>query len=206
MNGKKELELDSLYELTDPIEVDAIRLRSRLPSDARERKIDFELLSQGRLEIQEPIQFDAAQGSIAEDVLWTQLIRPVCVSNRVTRILTGNAIRGWSTYPVEVYDKEGDLLPNYLGFAVTGAACAADYSLSSVIEKQPPSPRGRSYEVYRGLYFDVDEWDGSDMFWVGGVRVVVQKVRELFEQEGVKNVRFTPLAEREIRIRHVKRD
>jgi hypothetical protein len=41
------------------------------------------------------------------------------------------------------------------------------------------------------------------MFWVGGVRVVVDRVRMIFEQKKASNVSFTPLTEREIRVRYV---
>ena len=43
-------------------------------------------------------------------------------------------------------------------------------------------------------------------FGWGGVRVVVSKVRVLLEQNRIKNVGFTPLAEREVRVRYVRRD
>ena len=42
------------------------------------------------------------------------------------------------------------------------------------------------------------------MFWVGGVRVVVDKVKTVLEKSGIENVAFTPLPEREIRVRHVR--
>ena len=152
-----------------------------------------------------PIQFDAAQGENAEDVLWTQLVWPVCVSGRLIRLLKRDEVSGWSTYKVEIFDPKGKQLPDYHGFAVTGAECNGDYSRSAVVTKPPPAPRGRSYDVYKGLYFDEDQWDGSDMFWVDGVRVVVDRVKSLFEQHKVANVRFTPLTEREIRVRHVRK-
>ena len=121
------------------------------------------------------------------------------------RILREGKVSGWSRYPVEVFDQVGRLQSGYHGLAVTGAVCKADYGRSSVVTKPPQTPRGRSYDVYRGLYFEMDQWDGSDMFWVDGVRVVVRRVRGLFEMNGIKNVRITPLCEREIRVRYVHR-
>ena len=187
------------------MEVGPFRLTSRLPGEAKTDGVDVKLLSRGKSRVQKPIQFDAAQGSDATDFLWTQLVTPVCVSERVIRILKENEVSGWSTYPVEIFDQEGNLCPFYHGLAVNGAVCEADYSRSAVVTKPPPAPRGRSYDVYKGLYFDEDQWDGSDMFWVGGARVVVDRVKSLFEQHKVANVRFTPLTEREIRVRHVRK-
>ena len=205
MTLARDLKYESLFVLSDPMAYEPFRLRSRLPGDAKVEGVDIHSLSRGESRLKKPIQFDAAQGSKATDILWTQLVTPVCVSKRAIRILSENQVSGWSTYPVEVFDPEGELQPDYHGLAVTGAVCEADYSRSAVITKPPPTPRGKSYDVYRGLYFDEDQRDGCDMFWVGGVRVVIEKVKRIFEQNGVDNVAFTPLPGREIRVRHVRR-
>ncbi len=206
MASSKLLKTETIFELSDPMAVEPFRLRSRLPGDAMAESVNVELLSRGKTKLKNPIQFDASQGLKATDFLWTQLVTPVCVAERVIRILKENEISGWSTYPVEVFDQEGKPQPNFHGLAVIGAVCEADYSRSAVVTKPPPAPRGRSYDVYKGLYFDENQWDGSDLFWVGGVRVVVDKVKRIFEQNKVENVRITPLAEREIRVRYVRKN
>lgn len=204
MSLSKKLDYSTLFELSDPMAIEPFRLRSRLPSDSSQGGLDLDRLSQGAIQVSDPIQFDVAQGSGICDFLWTQLVTPVCISKRVVRLLQKSDVSGWSTYPVEVIDDKGRLLADYHGLVVSGAICLADYTRSNVVTKPPPAPRGRSYDVYRGLYFDADEWDGSDMFWVGRVRVVVEKVKKIFEQNDVKNVCFTRLSEREIRVRHVQ--
>lgn len=204
MTSSGKLMYESLSLLADPMAAEPYRLRSRLPGDAEAQGLDLNALSRGESRTKRSIQFDAAQGSKATNILWTQLVTPVCVSGRVIRILSENEVSGWSTYPVEVFDPGGELLADYHGLVVTGGVCDADYSRSAVITKPPPAPRGKSYDVYKGLFFDEDQWDGSDMFWVGGVRVVVEKVKTVFEKSGIENVAFTPLPEREIRVRHVR--
>ncbi|MDE0431098.1 MAG: hypothetical protein OXH98_15150 [Caldilineaceae bacterium] len=204
MTSSGKLIYESLSLLADPMAAEPYRLRSRLPGDAEAQGVDLNALSRGESQTKGPIQFDAAQGSKATNILWTQLVTPVCVSGRVIRILSENEVSGWSTYPVEVFDPEGELLADYHGLVVTGGVCDADYSRSAVITKPPPAPRGKSYDVYKGLFFCEDQWDGSDMFWVGGVRVVVDKVKTVFEKSGIENVAFTPLPEREIRVGHVR--
>lgn len=206
MSSNLNLNLQSIFELGDPMAVEPYRLRSRLPGDTVAESVNVQLVSRGKSWLQEPLQFDAAQGTEASDFLWTQLLDPVCVSERVVHILRENKVSGWSLYPVEVFDKDGDLLPNYHGIAVTGTECEANYGRSAVVTKPPPTPYGRSYDVYQGLFFNEEDWDGSDMFWVGGVRVVVEKVKELLEVNKVKNVLFTPLSQREVRVRYVRRD
>ena len=108
-----------------------------------------------------------------------------------------NGITGWSTYPVEVYDRKGSLMPGYHGFAITGGSCDQDYDRSLMIEKMRPSGEKKG-KYFKGVYFDESQWDGSDMFWVGGRRgksIVVDKVFRLFRKYKIQNVQFTPLAD-----------
>ncbi len=123
MTSARNLTYESLLMVSDPMAVEPYRLRSRLPGDARVNVVDMSALSRGKSQLEDPIQFDVAQGSKATDVLWTQLVTPVCVSELVIRLLSEYEISGWSTYPVEVFDPAGNLLLNYRGLAVTGAVC-----------------------------------------------------------------------------------
>lgn len=163
------------------------------------------MVAQGKSKFTTPVQFDAAHGETAEDILWTQLVRAVCVSGRLIELLNENEISGWAIYPVEVYDLNGVSVPDYYGFAITGPVYEADYSRSTVFVKPSPVPRGKSSETYKGLYFDESQWTSSDMFWVDGVQVVVEKVVRLFKEHNIGNVRFTLLTERETPVRYVRR-
>ena len=104
MTSSGKLMYESLFLLADPMAAEPYRLRSRLPGDAEAQGVDLNALSRGESQTKRPIQFDAAQGSKATNILWTQLVTPVCVSGRVIRILSENEVSGWSTYPVEVFD------------------------------------------------------------------------------------------------------
>lgn len=158
-------------------------------------------LFRGKLrETEQPLRLYAYMGGQATDFLWTGLPPLVCVSERVVRLWREHKFTGWSVYPVEVYDRKGELLPDYLGFAVTGPSIKRDRSRSEIITKPPPTPTGKSYQVYKGLYFDEKEWDGSDFFLVGGAIVVTQPVRDACRRAKISNVRFTPLTEVEISV------
>jgi hypothetical protein len=118
----------------------------------------------------------------------------------VVGLLAAQAITGWATYAVEVYDRKGHLLPGYHGFAITGPECRQDRSRSEIVSKPPPVPSGRGHQVYRGLFFDESQWDGSDLFWVEGMTVATQAVYSAFRKAKVSNARFTRLTEVEIRV------
>jgi hypothetical protein len=56
---------------------------------------------------------------------------------------------------------------------------------------------GEPYQVYKGLFFYEEDWDGSDIFRVSnfGGTVVTGKVDKIFKQAKVTNVKLTPLPE-----------
>ncbi len=193
------LDYSKFYNLTDPLATRPLRLSDEGYSEWLTREQAW-MLFRGNLELGHPLRLGAYQGGQATDFLWAGLVHIICISSRVVELLTEHRITGWATYPVEVYGREGEPLPGYHGFSVTGPECKRDRSRSQIIEKPPPSPRGQSYQVYKGLYFDESQWDGSDIFLVrpfGGI-VVTEKVYKLFKRNRVSNVRLIPLPKVEI--------
>ena len=194
-------DFNKFYEFEDPFATRPFRLRTA-PESKKLSVEDVYALAHGRLRLDSPIKLVASSGGQATDFLWSELPPLVCISSRVVDLLTTNDCTGWSTYPVEVYDRQGNLLPGYHGFVVTGPECRRDKSRSEIVEKPPPAPRGRSYKVYKGLYFDEHCWDGSDFFWVVpfGGRIISEKVYRLFRKHKVRNIELTPLLDVEIKV------
>lgn len=119
-------------------------------------------------------------------------------STKVYSLLGTGNITGWETYPVEVFDRNGTELPGYHGFSVIGKECRRDRSRSQKITKQAV-PGGEPFEVYKGLYFFEEDWDGSDIFLVqNNIIVVTERVCALFKKNKIANVAFVPLPEVEI--------
>ena len=186
-----------LYSFRDPLAKRPLRLEQ-----FGDDRLTFEQVKEfgsGAPLPQEPIRLRGYMGRQVMDVLWTGSLW-FCVSSRVIELLSEHGITGWSTFPVEVYDHQGEPLPGYHGFAITGPTCRRDKSRSQIVAKPPPVPQGEGFDVYRGLYFDENQWDGSDFFWVdrSGGRVVTERVYRLFKRNKISNVRFVPLPEVEI--------
>ena len=157
-------------------------------------------LAHGQFDPRMIMQFDANRGGQATDILWSTSLYPFFIANRLIMLLRENTITGWTTYPVELFDRKGERLDDYYGLAVTGPECDFDPNRSKIVAKPPPVPQGRGYQVHRGLYFDESQWDGSDMFWVRNVDIVVtERVFRLLKQHKIVNVRLTPLDEVEVR-------
>ena len=182
------LDYSKLYNVSESNATRPYRLDIREDSENLSRTERNELIH-GRFLLSKPLQFDAYRGGQAADFLWSTSLVLVGISSRVIDLLKSNKISGWSTYPVEIFDRKGGLLPGYYGFAVTGPICTLDRSRSEIVDKPAPVPTGRGYQVYRGLYFDESQWDGSDMFWVSnGATIVTEKVYQLFKKHKVTNI------------------
>lgn len=197
ISTSKSLDYRSFYTFREPWATRPFRLKDRETAHT----LKFEQtnrIARGVEKPPTPLQFDVYKGGEATDILWSQSIHLVCVSERVVVLLEENKITGWSTYPIEIFGQDGDLLPGYFGLAVTGAVCELDRSRSELIDMPSPVPGGKSYQVYRGLYFNENQWDGSDMFWINRAgKIVSDKVYRLFKQHKLTNVKFTPLDEDE---------
>lgn len=194
----RSVDYGKFYELSDPLANRPLRLED-YDSDWLTNE-QLQLLVRGALRPEQPLKLRGYMGRQVVDVLWTGRALLFCVSSRVIELLSEHGITGWSTFPVEVYDRQGGPLPGYHGFAITGPVCRRDKSRSQIVAKPPPVPEGEGREVYRGLYFDESQWDGSDFFWVdrSGGRVVTERVYRLFKRNKISNVRLVPLPEVEI--------
>jgi hypothetical protein len=197
MSTSPSLDHGELFELHDPLAKHPLRLTTEGYSDwlTGEQAIS---LSRGELELERPLQLGGYMGRQITDFLWSGLTPLVVVSLRVVELLENHGFVGWATYPVEIYDRQGERLADYSGFAVTGKAGKRDRNRSMLVTKPAPTPGGKPYQVFKGFYFDESQWDSSDIFLAGGLRVVIRAVQKAFKRARVTNVYFTPLADVEI--------
>ena len=72
MSSPISVDYSKLYRFDDPFATRPFRLRSRLPVGSLPGNRSH-LLAQGKFAFDEPIQFDAASGGHAADVLWSQM-------------------------------------------------------------------------------------------------------------------------------------
>ncbi|MHB1295628.1 MAG: hypothetical protein ACYC4R_11615 [Anaerolineae bacterium] len=194
----RAVDYQKLYSFTDPFARRPMRLE---PFDDEGLGKGYAWpLSDGTLHLAQPLKLRGYMGGQAADVLWTGLVVLFCVSSRVVDLLRAEGITGWDTFPVEVYDRRGEFLPGYHGFAITGPTCRRDKSRSTIVVKPPPVPGGNAWTAYHGLYFHEADWDGSDFFRVdkSGGEVVTERVYRLFKRHKIGNVRFVPLPKVEL--------
>lgn len=189
-----DVEFHQFYRMSDPLANRPLRLDI-------DSSVSGEMawqLSRGELMPDQPIRFTAAMGGQPAPILWTRFPPLVCIHQRVVEVLSEHNFTGRATYPVDVYGRKGEPIPDYHGFAVTGRGGKRDISRSKLITKPPPVEGGQPYQVYLGLYFHPEQWDGSDIFLVDNSCVVCETVVKAFKRAKISNVRFTPLPEDEL--------
>jgi hypothetical protein len=122
------------------------------------------------------------------------------LSDKVTNLLQEHQITGWKTYPAILYDKQGKEIEDYSIFSVTGRCGPIDWSKSKKFVKDPYVPGGSAADMLRGIYFDWDTWDGSDIFTAEGTlyTFVTQKIRDLLVKNKVTNILLNRITEIEM--------
>lgn len=196
------LSFDKIYELRDPLGNRALRLTWFDDCNWMTKQMAASLF---RGELSTPpqtLRLHGYMGGQPMDFLWAGMVSIVCISERVMEMLTTNHITGWSTYPVEVYDRKGNFLLDYHGFAITGRVGDRDRSRSEVIEVPVYPGSKKSRKVYKGFFFDESSWDGSDFCTIPGTyyRIVTQAVHDVFKRNKVNNVRLMRLTDVEISV------
>jgi hypothetical protein len=141
-----------------------------------------------------PLRLEWAEGSRLMDYTGTTATLPEVVSQRFVDVLRENGVTGWSTFPIELHGKSGELIEGYHGLAVTGRCGPLQLDRSLSMIRPAKSGRG-TVEVKVGLFFDASTWDGNDMFVPEDTAFVfvVGKVKRLLEKAKISNVTFTPL-------------
>lgn len=145
------------------------------------------------------LKFHHIMGRKPKDIIMATDAVLQIVSDRFLKILSENDVTGWSTFPVIVYDKNGNELTGYSGFSVVGRSGPIDDTKHRVEYRTSPFNPDYRYKVGIGLYFDIDTWDGSDIFTPqGGIIIVVERVKVLLENAKFKELIFTSINDYEI--------
>jgi hypothetical protein len=146
-----------VYQVGDPVSNRPFRVD--FPEEWIERKLQ---LTRGEVRPGGPLVLRHFMGaSQPRDVIWTGAAGVMIVHARVLDVLLDHRFTGWATYPVEVHGKRGDVFAEYHGLAFTGRCGPVQFWGESLFQKQFPA---MAVPYYRGLYFDVATWDGSDLF------------------------------------------
>ncbi len=180
------------FQLRDPLTNSPLRGTVHGTGDYRR----MEQAHRGRELPTEPIQVFADMGRDPRDFIWVSLV-PL-IHQRVVDALNAAGCTGWSTYPVTMHGRKGVVLPDYHGLVITGrcASITIDCDPARLVYRRLPNGW---CPAHKGLLVDAPTWDGSDLFCAAdgktGYLIVTPRLRELFRQLRITNVKFTPVEE-----------
>jgi hypothetical protein len=133
-------------------------------------------------------------GKKPRDVIVSTAVHFTILSERVVQMLKERGFTGWSTYPIDVYGKDGAYVARYHGLAVFGRCGPLDPTRTTrVLVEYPTGWLPRS----KGMYFDPVSWDGSDFFMTEdkGFVFVTEEVMRAFKKMKALHIEFTRLTE-----------
>lgn len=119
-------------------------------------------------------------------------------SDKIINILITNKVTGWKTYPCLFLDKNNKEIYGYSVFSVVGRCDCINLLESDVFERAMVK-NGRPAKMLSGLSFDINTWDGNDIFSPKGTMftIVTQKVRDVLIKEGLSNILLKDITEYE---------
>jgi len=145
-----------------------------------------------------PIVFKQEFGKKNEDLLDTGWPNLYLISDKLKSVLVDNNITGWKTFEVIVLDKKGSEIEGYHGLSIIGRCGPIDFDKSEIIHKQL-APNAPISTYYKGVSFDVEKWDQSDVFLSEkNFRILVSdKVAELVIKNKLTNINLINISEYE---------
>ena len=120
------------------------------------------------------------------------------------KILEENNLTGWKTFPIKLYDKNGNEISGYHGFSIIGHCNPINYEKSAIIEKRKV-PTGPICKFYKGMF--IDKWDETDFFTPEGTYeiFITKKAADILKKNKITNVQLENLTDSEIDAHHVKK-
>lgn len=133
-------------------------------------------------DIESPTIFKHKYGSRLKDIIHGGN-SILLMHDAVKQVFEENQFSGWGTFPIELIGKDNERIEGYHGLKVTGK-CGPPHSEL----KWMPTPVGELASNYVGLYFDPEQWDGSDIFSPEGTLfiIVTRRVKEALERKNLK--------------------
>jgi hypothetical protein len=179
------------YTITDRDNRGALILIPQIKSDIDKYKVFRNELIPGDV-----IDFFPNYGKKTYDLLFSGYTGLFLVSRFIYDLFTSNNISGWNSIPARIRGYETH---EYFLLTVKGRCSAIDYEKSETFIKAPFTPAGKPFEAKRGLFFDLNSWDGSDIFTPEKTTYifVTEKVKEILLKNRATNIIIENITEHE---------
>jgi hypothetical protein len=130
------------------------------------------------------------------DFVRTTYANPLLISDKVRTLLIENRVTGWKSWPCHIVGKHGENY-EYHFLGVSGQCGPIKHNVDSIVSRKSGLI---DVEYVRGMYFDLSEWDGSDICMPKrtGHRIVTKRVRDIFVKNKIKHCEMTDIREVEV--------
>jgi hypothetical protein len=183
------MDLEQFYSLSDACMPDTAQVEpiEQLDSSAALRaEISVQLLP----------GFQLRSGTKWYDLLGTGYAGLYLVSERFQQVLIRGGFTGWTTISAQIHDHNSAAIGGYDLFAVTGRCGPILPERSPVV--QLPKKSGVGQSLYRiGYFFDLNTWDGSDVFCPANNRstFITERVKTALTDAHLDNVLLRKITE-----------
>jgi len=165
-------------------------------------KAELLSISRGEKKIIEPISFYHNIGGKPRDLISCSYAGSYLLIERFFELLEKESFTGWGSYPVKITGKKKEAVEGYRGLSIHGKCGKPDYLRREKIEtidKEGKLFGGKMFYVWKGFYFDLDSWDGSDFFHPeGNLHIIVTKrVKDCIEKAKFTGIVFEQITEYE---------
>jgi len=174
-----------------------------LKKDANDIDDHWNLIKGNYKGINFPIIFKQEYGKNLTDILDTGWPSLFLISIRMKMILEENKLTGWQTFPIKLYDKKENEIPEYYGFSIIGKCAPINYGNSEIVEKRLV-PTGPICKFYKGI--SIDKWNRVDFFTPEGSYTIfaTKKAADILRKNKITNMRFEDVCDIEIDIDDIK--
>jgi hypothetical protein len=130
------------------------------------------------------------------NLFWNKVGDPFCLNKQVVDLFNQNQITGWTTTPALVSNRLlNKTIDDYFAVSVNGRVGPINFLKSDIVFKQYP---GGKFPHFKGLYFEPESWDGSDIFMtkpdqygrITGFMYVTKRFVDVFRKNNITNIRF----------------
>lgn len=159
-------------------------------------RFDAYPILRGQAKPNTPPAFEVAGGDRVVDLVGTGYAGVYLISPAFRDLLTANAFTGWDTVEAILEGDTSNVLTGFRLLTVTGRAGPIEDSRSQRAILRAPSD-GSSQSGWRGLLFDPETWDGSDLFLPLNTAHIIARanVREAIMATRLSNVAFERITE-----------
>jgi len=129
-----------------------------------------------------------------------------CISEAVIRCFQENRLTGWGVFPVNMRDRQNNVVNDYYGLYIRGRV-GLDETQSRIIMHSSCPEYVKESEYRVGVKVDTSVWDGSDICTTKGINLLVtEKAANAMIQAGLTNAKLTLVEDMLFPVFHIEEE